>query len=70
MRMYEKFSNGLTSRISLDEGQWILRHYSGKGACFVQSMTQPSPGVHVIVLKRGERIRLVEIDANPEPSEG
>jgi hypothetical protein len=62
VKMYEKTSNGITYNIPLEEGEWILSHYRGDGSRFVKSLTQTSSGTYEIALKRGEKIRLVELD--------
>lgn len=62
VRMYEQTSCGITRRIPLEDGQWIVDHYRGDGSLFVKSMTETAAGAVDIVLKRGERIQLVPVD--------
>ncbi|WP_446038090.1 hypothetical protein [Streptomyces sp. SID1121] len=59
---YEKTTAGLTSRISLEEGQQIVDYHQGQGSVFVKSMTQDSNGAYHIVLKDWD-IKLVPVDA-------
>ncbi|MER7937848.1 MULTISPECIES: hypothetical protein [unclassified Streptomyces] len=66
IREYEKTSWGFIRRIPLEEGAWILAHYSGEGSRFVTSMTETFPGVWEIVLKRGETIGLRAVYAEPD----